>query len=101
MSVVIEEDDGLILLSGCGHVGLVNICSCAEKRLGKPVKAFIGGTHLMAFPAERTEHTLDYVKHSTIRTLAAGHCTGPTAMIRFAEEIPGFVPVHTGTVIDL
>lgn len=101
MSVVIEQENGLIIISGCGHIGLVNICTCAEKRLGKPVKAFIGGTHLMAFPADRTEHTMEYIKNSQIRTLAVGHCTGPNAMNRFEAEIPGFVAVHTGTVIDL
>lgn len=101
MSVVIEEEDGLIILSGCGHNGLINICTCAEKRLCKPVKAFIGGTHLMAFPEDRTQHTLEYIRNSSIKTLAVGHCTGPKAMERFAKEVEGFIPVHTGTVIEI
>ncbi len=101
MSIVIEDKDGLIILSGCGHNGLINICTCAENRFGKPVKAFIGGTHLMAFPEERTEHTLNFIKNSNIQTLAVGHCTGPNAMKRFEEEISGFIPIHTGTVIEI
>lgn len=101
MCLVIEQNDGLIILSGCGHTGLVNICTCAQSHFGKPVTAFIGGTHLMAFPPERTEETLNFILKSQIRTLAVGHCTGPYAAERFKNELASYIPLHTGTVITL
>lgn len=97
--LVIVSEDGLIVLTGCGHHGVVNICEYAAKTFGLPVKAFIGGTHLAAFDHERTEKTLEAIKNSSIKTFAAGHCTGPDAMETF-KELPSFVPLHTGTVLD-
>lgn len=98
--LVIVSDGELIVLTGCGHHGVINICSYASKVFGLPVKAFIGGTHLLAFGPERTDKTLEAIKNSSIRTFAVGHCTGPDAMRKF-ESLPSFVPLHTGTVLNL
>jgi len=99
--LVIEDKDELIVLTGCGHYGLINICSHAERIFGKPVKAFVGGTHLAAFPIERTEKTIAELKKSSLKLLVAGHCTGPDAMNIFSKELAIFKPLHTGTEITL
>lgn len=99
--LVIEDNDELIVLTGCGHHGLLNICSYAENLFNKPVKAFIGGTHLAAFPFERTEKTIEALKNSSLKILAVGHCTGPDAMQAFSKELSIFKPLHTGTKITL
>lgn len=99
--LVIEDNNELVVITGCGHYGIVNICTHVEKSLGKPVKAFIGGTHLAAFPYERTEKTISELKASSLKILAAGHCTGSDAMQAFSEKLPIFKPLHTGTKIIL
>ena len=67
---------------------------------GKPVSAFIGGTHLAAFGSERIEKTVSALKDLDLKILAAGHCTSPEAMSAF-KALPFFVPLHTGTKINL
>ncbi|MPM35516.1 hypothetical protein SDC9_82109 [bioreactor metagenome] len=91
----------MIVITGCGHYGLVNICSHIEKLFKKPVKAFVGGTHLVAFPFERTEKTIEELKGSSLKVLAVGHCTGSDAMQAFSKELSIFKPLHTGTKIIL
>ncbi|MEA4972742.1 MAG: MBL fold metallo-hydrolase [Candidatus Metalachnospira sp.] len=99
--LVIEDNSQLIVITGCGHYGLVNICSHIEKLFKKPVKAFVGGTHLVAFPFERTEKTIEELKGSSLKVLAVGHCTGSDAMQAFSKELSIFKPLHTGTKIIL
>lgn len=99
--LVINTPSGLAVLTGCGHHGIINIISHIEKMFGKPVTAFIGGTHLVAFGEERTELTIEALKSSNLKLLCAGHCTGPYAMKAFSEKLPFFKPLHTGTTIEI
>lgn len=98
--LAVDNGDGIIVMTGCGHHGVINICTYVQKMLKNPVKAFIGGTHLVAFDFDRTEKTIAALKKSPLKLLAAGHCTGPDAMEAF-KELDFFVPLHTGTKINL
>ena len=97
--LALDGGDGLIVLTGCGHHGVINICTYAQKMLQKPVKAFIGGTHLAAFGSERTLKTIEALKKLELKLLAVGHCTGPAAMEAF-KQLGIFTPLHTGTKIN-
>lgn len=49
--MVVEEDDGLVLLTGCSHHGVLNMVEAARKAFpGRPIKALIGGFHFMGIP---------------------------------------------------
>ncbi|MEG2233490.1 MAG: MBL fold metallo-hydrolase [Oscillospiraceae bacterium] len=81
--LIVNTCTGLVVLTGCAHTGICNICEYACKLFQKPVRAIIGGTHLVAFDEERTARTLDYLKHRDIETIAACHCTGEKAILEF------------------
>lgn len=98
--LVIDDNNELIVITGCGHHGVINICTYAQKLLNKPVKAFIGGTHLVAFGPERTEKTIEAIKNLPLKYLVVGHCTGPQAM-EAMQELKIFKPLHTGTIINI
>jgi 7,8-dihydropterin-6-yl-methyl-4-(beta-D-ribofuranosyl)aminobenzene 5'-phosphate synthase len=45
--VVDVKDKGLLIVTGCGHAGVVNICRYARRLTGdRPVYAIMGGFHL-------------------------------------------------------
>ena len=45
--VINVRDKGLVVLTGCGHAGIVNICRYARRLTGdQPVYAVMGGFHL-------------------------------------------------------
>lgn len=85
LALALDGGDGLAVLTGCAHTGVCSIVACAEARLGKPVRAVIGGTHLVAFDADRAQRTAEWLSAKRIPTVAACHCTGPDASALFSQ----------------
>ena len=102
MCLALTLEDGLLLMTGCAHNGIVNMITTAERLLGKPVIGVIGGTHLKGFDEERTDRTINWLNAKPeLRMLAVCHCTGDKALRRFAESCPAYRCVHAGTVLEI
>jgi 7,8-dihydropterin-6-yl-methyl-4-(beta-D-ribofuranosyl)aminobenzene 5'-phosphate synthase len=85
-SLVIRTEDGLIVLTGCGHAGAVNIVTAARAIAGAlPVEAMIGGLHLASANAATVDWTAAQVKTVGVRHFLSGHCTGLEPTRRLAE----------------
>ncbi len=102
LAYVAVTSEGLVIVTGCGHNGIVNTCEEAVARFHRPVCAVIGGTHLMSAAADRTEATIRYFNaHPEIRLVAACHCTGEEAGEAFAARCRAYRPIGAGAVIEL
>ncbi|HPZ42569.1 MAG TPA: MBL fold metallo-hydrolase [Bacillota bacterium] len=78
--------EGLVILLGCAHAGLVNIIKHARKVTGvSQVYAIIGGTHLGPAPASQQEAALTFLQGLDLCLLAANHCTGLPVIARLAS----------------
>jgi 7,8-dihydropterin-6-yl-methyl-4-(beta-D-ribofuranosyl)aminobenzene 5'-phosphate synthase len=102
--VVSLGDRGLVVLSGCGHAGIVNTVRYARKLTGiDAVAAVIGGFHLSGPMFERIiEPTVDALADLSPSLLAPAHCTGWKAVHRLAARFPdAFVMSAVGTTIAL
>ncbi|HHL32755.1 MAG TPA: MBL fold metallo-hydrolase [Desulfobulbaceae bacterium] len=76
-SMVIDTDQGLTIVLGCAHAGLVNILTHVANHLpDRPIHTVIGGTHLGFAEAEQFEQTMLALDKFAIKRLGAGHCTG-------------------------
>lgn len=85
MSMVIRTEKGLVLLSGCGHSGIINTVAYAREKLpGQPLLAAIGGFHLLQNTDEQLRWTAGQLKDAGIRYFMGAHCTGiePVYQIR-------------------
>ncbi len=80
LSLVIDEDDGIVLITGCAHRGIVNIVEDATKTFGKKIKVLIGGFHLYKSPLSKIEKTLNALKAFGIKRIMPYHCTGDQAI---------------------
>ncbi|SHG56004.1 7,8-dihydropterin-6-yl-methyl-4-(beta-D-ribofuranosyl)aminobenzene 5'-phosphate synthase [Thermosyntropha lipolytica DSM 11003] len=77
MALVIDEEDGLIIVSGCAHAGMINTIDYAVQKTGKTkIKAYIGGTHLMSASRERIDKTIARLESYDIEKVIVCHCTG-------------------------
>lgn len=85
MSLIIRTGKGLVLLSGCGHSGIINTITQARDHLQQePVYAAIGGFHLLQNSDEQIRWTADELKKAGVRYFMGAHCTGiePVYQIR-------------------
>ncbi|HEX3012209.1 MAG TPA: MBL fold metallo-hydrolase [Syntrophomonadaceae bacterium] len=87
MAMVIKHPDGLIIISGCAHSGIINTIEYAVKMTEeKRVLAFIGGTHLITAAQQRLDDTVQALKEIKPINLILSHCTGFHAAARLYHE---------------
>jgi 7,8-dihydropterin-6-yl-methyl-4-(beta-D-ribofuranosyl)aminobenzene 5'-phosphate synthase len=94
--VFVVKGKGLVVLSGCAHVGIVNTVIRAKEMTGvEHIHAVIGGFHLVNAREETVEATVADIKAMEPDYIIPTHCTGFEAMMRFREEMPGQFLLNT------
>lgn len=86
-SLVIDTADGLIVLTGCGHAGVVNIVEYARSLRGGKVHALIGGLHLFDATDDQLAWTAKELKAAGVQHLLGAHCTGLEAVFRLRDGL--------------
>ena len=85
-SLVFNTAKGLVLLSGCGHSGIVNTLQYARSIVRTaPVDAAIGGFHLFAASDQTLAWTASKLKEYQTSRLLGAHCTGIESVYRLRE----------------
>ena len=102
-SLFFETPEGLFVILGCAHAGVVNILKHIQKITdGKPIYGVMGGMHLVHADDHRISHTINFFRKLDIRFLIPGHCTGETAVHAMKLNFPDqFRPLVTGETIEL
>jgi 7,8-dihydropterin-6-yl-methyl-4-(beta-D-ribofuranosyl)aminobenzene 5'-phosphate synthase len=87
LSMIVTTSDGLIVILGCAHRGVVNILLHARDLTGiSRIAAVIGGMHLGRAHEERIEKTAVALKETGVKRLIVSHCTGARALERLKRE---------------
>lgn len=95
---------GLVIVTGCGHSGIINIIRHAQRLTGiKTIYAVIGGFHLTGALFEPIiPATVAALQEIKPRYLMPGHCTGWSATHQIARTMPeAFIPNSVGTTLLL
>jgi 7,8-dihydropterin-6-yl-methyl-4-(beta-D-ribofuranosyl)aminobenzene 5'-phosphate synthase len=98
--IVSVRGRGLVVLTGCGHSGVVNIARYAQRLTGgQPLYALLGGFHLNGPLFEPLiPRVLGDLAALDPAVLVPGHCTGWRAQHAMSARFPGaFVPNSVGT----
>jgi len=102
--IVNVRDRGLVVITGCGHAGAVNICRYAMRLTGVTrLCGLLGGLHL-AGPAFEPiiEPTVQALTALAPDLVVPAHCTGWKAQHRLAAALGGsFVPNAVGTTFTV
>jgi 7,8-dihydropterin-6-yl-methyl-4-(beta-D-ribofuranosyl)aminobenzene 5'-phosphate synthase len=90
---------GLVIMTSCGHRGIVNSVRSAIKVSGiSKVHAIMGGFHLAPHPPEYLKQTIESLKQFNPDFLIPMHCSGETFITMAAAEFgPKFIRSSTGT----
>ncbi|MEW5774832.1 MAG: MBL fold metallo-hydrolase [Thermodesulfobacteriota bacterium] len=97
--LALESDRGLVVLLGCSHPGVKNMLDTVRERLGQPIHAVLGGTHLVEASRPGLDRTLDYFRESDIAVIGVSHCTGDTALGELKGFADRFYHNRTGSVL--
>lgn len=80
---------GLVVLTACGHAGVVNTVMHAREVTGvEEVHAVIGGFHLSGAPEERIQRTVDDLLAFDPDHVVPMHCTGLETIDALRERAP-------------
>lgn len=93
------RDRGLVVITSCGHAGVINSVRQAQKASGvERVHAVVGGFHLAPAPDEVVQKTVEAFKVINPDYIIPMHCTGLNTIIAIHREIPKkLVMPSTGT----
>jgi len=101
-SLIIDTPQGLVLITGCSHPGIISILKKAKEILNKDIYLVLGGFHLLDHTAEQIKSIIDSFKSMGVRYCGASHCTGDKAMAAFREAYGDhFVELGAGRAITL
>ncbi len=86
-SLVFDTDQGLVVLSGCGHAGIANTLEYSRTivRPDAPVHAAIGGWHLFQLDQEKLAWTAGKMRECGVKNFLGAHCTGLEAVYKIRE----------------
>jgi 7,8-dihydropterin-6-yl-methyl-4-(beta-D-ribofuranosyl)aminobenzene 5'-phosphate synthase len=85
----IVKGRGLVVISSCGHAGIVNsVRSAMAAASVDRVHAVIGGFHLGTSPKEYLQHTLQELERINPDVIVPMHCTGEPFIAMLRERLP-------------
>src|SRR5262245_5841287 len=87
-SLILNAPQGLVVVTGCGHAGIVNVLTDAHDEFHKrAVYGGVGGLHLFAATDEQLDWTGDKMKEFGVANLLGAHCTGIEAVYRLRRRV--------------
>ncbi len=93
------KERGLVVISSCGHAGIINSVRQLQKSTGvEKVHAVVGGWHLAPYPDDIIDKTVGALKEIDPDYLIPMHCTGFRTMMAVQREMPQkLIMPSTGT----
>ena len=102
-ALVINTEQGLVVILGCAHRGIINTLYHAQQLTGvKEIQMVLGGCHLIGATEERIWLTIAALKEMVVQKIGVCHCTGLPAAAIMAQELgDSFFFNNAGTRINL
>jgi len=101
-SLAIDTPQGLVIVFGCAHSGMINIIHHVMAQTGRDrIHRLIGGTHLDFLGPEQLEASIEALKELSISWIGVSHCTGLRAAARLSQVFGDrFQYGHVGAVFE-
>jgi 7,8-dihydropterin-6-yl-methyl-4-(beta-D-ribofuranosyl)aminobenzene 5'-phosphate synthase len=102
-ALIVKTKQGLAVLLGCAHRGIINTLYHARQIAGTSViHTVIGGAHLLRASEERLRQTVAALRELGVQSLGLCHCTGLPAACLLAREFGDkFFFNKAGTIVPL
>jgi 7,8-dihydropterin-6-yl-methyl-4-(beta-D-ribofuranosyl)aminobenzene 5'-phosphate synthase len=99
-ALLITSSQGLIVVTGCSHPGVVQIAQRAKQLTKKEILLLIGGFHLLHYGESKVRGIGSDLKRLGVRYIAPAHCTGEDAR-RILKEVfgPHYIECGVGRTV--
>jgi len=85
----IVKGRGLVVISSCGHAGIINSIRTAMSVANvDKLHAVIGGFHLSPAPQDYVDHTIDELERLAPDVVVPMHCTGAAFIAAMRQRMP-------------
>lgn len=99
-ALIVRTDNGLIIITGCAHSGIVSIVRKAKEHLKDDVLLVMGGFHLGDKHQDALERIVADFRALGVKYVGPCHCSGDIARKVFQQHYRNnFIPVGIGTTI--
>jgi 7,8-dihydropterin-6-yl-methyl-4-(beta-D-ribofuranosyl)aminobenzene 5'-phosphate synthase len=102
-SLIIATSQGLVVITGCAHPGVVNIIHKAKEILvEKPVYLVMGGFHMTGATTSQIESVIEGFRQLDVKKIAPCHCSGDETRKLFREDyVEDYINIGAGKIITL
>jgi len=83
-ALALESPQGLVVLAGCAHPGIVQMVSAAKNAASSMPYLVLGGFHLRNHSTRAIEQTIAELQRLGVQKAAPSHCSGDNARDLFA-----------------
>jgi 7,8-dihydropterin-6-yl-methyl-4-(beta-D-ribofuranosyl)aminobenzene 5'-phosphate synthase len=101
-SLVISTENGLVVVTGCAHPGVVDIVKKAKDMFDEEVYLILGGFHLLGYSESQVREIIRQLKKLGVKKVGPSHCTGGRPIELFREAWgDNFVNFGCGAKIEI
>ncbi|MDQ7816173.1 MAG: MBL fold metallo-hydrolase [Melioribacteraceae bacterium] len=102
-SLAIRSQNGIIIITGCAHPGIINILQKAKDKFPEElIYLALGGFHLHRLNEEEINDVIQKIYDMDLLNVAPTHCTGNTARSMFKEVFDAdYIEVGIGKEIKI
>ncbi|MBL7130977.1 MAG: MBL fold metallo-hydrolase [Candidatus Omnitrophica bacterium] len=101
-ALVLETREGLTILTGCAHPGIIKIIENVKQNISGNIYLVLGGFHLMGRHKKTVTPIINRFKQLEIEKVAPSHCTGKATTRLFQEEYgDNFIEVKVGQTLEV
>ena len=102
LCLIIETPEGLNMITGCSHPGILNMVSTVSNIFGKKIIGVFGGLHLMNADEKRIKKTIKELKVFGVKKAGFCHCSGSIIkeLVKSEKDFEGY-NLSTGDIVIL
>ena len=88
-SLLIDTDQGLVLIMGCAHSGILNLMDYVQDAMGiNTLFGVMGGTHLAFSDSHILSQMIEKLEALSVQLIGVSHCTGFEAAAAIYNYFP-------------
>jgi len=93
----LTTSEGLLVITGCAHPGVVNMAEAARCHAGRPVFAVLGGFHMGGASVDEIHRVVRDLREMGVQQVAPCHCSGEKTRRLMKEAFrEGYLPSGVG-----